>query len=143
MPLLIVDPRRSTARGETDALVELIDLYPTLVELCGLEAPGHLHGRSMVPVLEDPSQPHRDYAYSSYPRRPDDDIIGHSLRSDRYRYTEWWDAANDERLARVATDLINDPQEITNALPGREAFFEKFAEDLQVIVQNARRLPGD
>ena len=142
VPLLIADPGRSTARGQTDALVELIDLYPTLAELCGLEAPAHLQGRSLVPVLKDPSQAHRRYAYSSYPRRPDDDIVGHSLRSERYRYTEWWDAATDERLARVATDLIKDPGETTNILPGRESFFKRFSEDLQVIVQNARKLPA-
>jgi arylsulfatase A-like enzyme len=143
VPLLIADPRRASGHGQTDALVELIDLYPTLAELCGLEPPAHLQGHSLVPVLEDPAQPHRRYAYSSYPRRPDDDVIGHSLRSDRYRYTEWWDAATDERLARVATDLIKDPEETTNVLPGREAFFECFSEDLRRIVQNARSLPDE
>jgi iduronate 2-sulfatase len=142
VPLIVVDPRNKYAEGSTEALVELIDLYPTLAELCGLEAPAHLQGESFLSVLKDPEAPHRRYAYSSYPRRPNDDIIGHSLRSERYRYTEWWDAETDELLTRVATDLIKDPDETTNVLTGNESFFEPFAEDLQRIVQEARVLPG-
>lgn len=142
VPLLVSQPRMEYARGTTDALVELIDLYPTLADLCDLDAPDYIQGKSFEPVLENPSVHHRRYAYSSYPRRPDDDIIGHSIRSERYRYTEWWDAETDERLARVATDLIKNPGETTNVLPGNEAFFESFSQDLDTIVKNARELPG-
>lgn len=143
VPLIIVDPRREGARGTTDALVELIDLYPTLAELCGLETPDALQGKSLVPVLENSEQSHRDYAYSSYPRRPDDDIIGHSIRNQRYRYTEWWDAKTDEVLARVATDLILDPGETTNALVEQPGLAEKFSRDLKQIVKDTRGLPDD
>lgn len=141
VPLLIVDPRKQSARGATDALVELIDIYPTLAELCGFAPPDAIHGRSFATVLENPDAPHRRFAYSSYPRRPDDDIIGHSIRTERYRYTEWWDAETDARLARVATDLIQDPVETTNALPGNEPFFERFAAELEAIVKAARVRP--
>jgi len=143
VPLLVSYPRMDGLMGTTDALVELIDLYPTLAELCGLEAPAYIQGKSFVPVLEDSSQAHRDYAYSSYPRRPDDDIIGHSIRSDRYRYTEWWDAETDEVLARVATDLIEDPGETTNVLPGNEELGNRLSRDLNVIVMNARSLANE
>ncbi len=141
VPLMIVHPQMKQAQGTTDALVELIDLYPTLAELCGLEAPAHLQGKSLVPVLKDPAQAHREYAYSSYPRRPDDDIVGHSIRSPRYRYTEWWDAKTDEVLARVATDLIKDPGETTNVLPDEKELGEKMSQDLKEIVAKARTLP--
>lgn len=141
VPLMIVHPKMESVSGTTDALVELIDLYPTLVELCGLESPSHLQGKSLVPLLKDPSQPHRDYAYSSYPRRPNDDIVGHSIRNERYRYTEWWDAKTDEVLARVATDLVEDPGETTNALLESPELAEAFSNDLKAIVLKARKLP--
>jgi iduronate 2-sulfatase len=143
VPLLIVHPKMKSVHGTTDALVELIDLYPTLAELCGLEAPGHLQGQSLVPLLQDPAAEHRDYAYSSYPRRPDDDIVGHSIRSARYRYTEWWDAGTDEILARVATDLVADPGETTNALVDHPELAETFSRDLKEIVLQARTLPAN
>lgn len=143
VPLLIVDPRLENVRGETDALVELIDLYPTLAELCALEQPAHLQGKSFLPVLKDPSLSHRDYAYSSYPRRPNDDIIGHSIRNDRYRYTEWWDVETDEVLDRVATDLVADPGETTNALLEQPELADAFSPDLREIVIQARTLPSN
>lgn len=140
VPLLIVDPDMDSAKGSTDALVELVDLYPTLAELCGLEKPAHLQGQSLVPVLEDPEDPHRDYAYSSYPHEKDT-IIGHSIRNQQYRYTEWWDAETDEVLARVATDLNADPEETTNVLPGNEELGMKLSGDLKDIVIQSRSLP--
>jgi len=141
VPLLVRHPELGAARGETNAIVELIDLYPTLAELCGLEAPAYLQGESLVPVLENPRSAHRRFAYSSYPRRPDDDIIGHSIRNARYRYTEWWDAETDELLDRVLTDLIQDPGETTNLLPQKAELADKFSGSLGIIVEQARTLP--
>ncbi|PXA03533.1 iduronate-2-sulfatase [Coraliomargarita sinensis] len=141
VPLIVACPKLGTARGKTNAIVELIDLYPTLAELCGLQAPAHLQGKSLVPILENPRSAHRRFAYSSYPRRPHDDIIGHSIRSARYRYTEWWDAETDEVLDRVLTDLIQDPGETTNALPQKGELADKFSDSLKVIVKQARTLP--
>lgn len=140
VPLLVVHPGMKTAKGATDALVELIDLYPTLAELCGLQSPDHLQGRSFVPVLKDPAQAHRDYAYSSYPHR-NNQIVGHSIRNGRFRYTEWWNAESDELLARVATDLVEDPGETTNALETNAELAERFSPDLKQIVMEARTLP--
>ena len=137
VPLIIYHPTLETARGSSDALVELIDIYPTLAELSRLDAPDHLQGRSLVPILRDPSRVHRQYAYSSYPHQ-DGEVIGHSIRNQRYRYTEWWDAETDEVLARVATDLLRDPGETTNALIGNKALAEPFSIALKKIVANAR-----
>ena len=141
VPLMIRHPQIATARGESQALVELIDLYPTLCELCGLDTPKHLQGKSLVPILEDPAAKHRDYAYTSYPHTNSDTkkrVVGHSIRGERVRYTEWWEKGSDKVVARVATDIWADPGETTNLLPGHEALAEELSADLKRIVLAAR-----
>lgn len=138
VPLIIVDPRNPLARGGSNALVELIDLYPTLAELCGLTAPVHLQGKSLVPTLNDPALGHRKYAYSSYPHK-NGTVMGHSIRNEIYRYTEWWDAESGRILARVASDLSADPGETVNILSKMDQnLVDKFSRDLMDIVNGAR-----
>jgi arylsulfatase A-like enzyme len=69
VPLMIWTPNMPDQhRGKsTDALVELVDMYPTLCELAGLEAPAHLEGQSFVPLLEDPSREWKPAVFSQYP----------------------------------------------------------------------------
>lgn len=69
VPLICWTPNMpESARGrKTDALVELVDLYPTLCELAGLSQPNHLEGHSFVPLLSDPSQPWKQAAFSQFP----------------------------------------------------------------------------
>jgi iduronate 2-sulfatase len=67
VPLMIWTPNM-TARGKTsNALVELLDIYPTLCELAGVPLPGHLEGKSFVPLLSDPDQPWKPAALSQFP----------------------------------------------------------------------------
>ena len=75
----------SSAVGKTDSLVELIDMYPTLSELSGLETPEHVQGKSFVPVLKEPTSSIRDTAYSSYPARVNGkNTIGNSIRTEDF-----------------------------------------------------------
>lgn len=141
VPLMIRHPKMSTARGESGAMVELIDLYPTLCELCGLERPAHLQGKSLVPVLKDPNAKHRDYAYSSYPHTNSDTkkpVVGHSIRNGSYRYTEWWEKDSDKVMARVATNIHADPGETTNLLPEEDDLAKRLSADLRNRVLEAR-----
>lgn len=69
VPMIIWTPDMpNTTRGKnTDALVELVDMYPTLSELAGLELPEHLEGLSFVPLLENPDLSWKQAAFSQYP----------------------------------------------------------------------------
>jgi len=69
VPMMIWTPDMPDGnRGKrTDALVELIDMYPTLNELAGLEAPNHLEGQSFVPLLENPSREWKKAVFSQFP----------------------------------------------------------------------------
>lgn len=136
VPLLIRHPGMASARGRTNALVELIDLYPTLCDLAGLPKPEHLQGRSLRPVLENPTASHRDSAYSSYPHGT---VVGHSLRTATHRYTEWWSKGTDEVVDRALTDLAKDPGETTSALPAQAAEAEKLSKELRSRVLSVRR----
>lgn len=110
--LMAFDPRTSTGGKETDALVELVDVYPTLCELAGLPVPAHVEGSSFAPLLSDDSKPWKKAVFSCFVR-PDRNKAGMSVRNDRYRYTEWRDAIGDFK-GHTLFDLRDDPQENIN-----------------------------
>ncbi len=126
-PMLIQVPGYEGGR-KTDALVEFVDMYPTLSELCGLPIPEHTEGTSFVPLLDDPDRTWKDAVFSQYPRRGEA-VMGTTMRTDRYRYTEWRDTATDEVLARELYDHEEDPQENVNLAvrPDYEPLMDKLA----------------
>lgn len=92
VPLVIRVPGMAHPGTPTSALVELVDLYPTLAEVAGVPAPADLAGRSLVPQLADPAAPGRDVALSQFARpfrNADPEVMGYSLRSPSHRYTRW------------------------------------------------------
>lgn len=99
IPLIISTP--GGAPGRTEALVEQIDLYPTLVELAGLTLPKHLQGRSAAPLFADPSREHRDAIYCL--RGKD-----HLIRTATHAYLRYADGAEE------LYDMSADPQQFTN-----------------------------
>jgi len=84
------------------SLVEFVDIYPTLADLCGLGVPHHCEGVSLVPLLKDPKRSWKTAAFSQYPRA--ENVMGYSMRTDRYRYTEW---LNQDTGEVMATELYN------------------------------------
>lgn len=96
--------------GNADALVELIDIYPTLIELCQLKSIENLHGQSLMPQLVDPAIPARKYSYTVVSRSRS---LGKSIRTDHWRYARWPDG---EELYH----LKEDPKEYQNLIRSPE-----------------------
>ncbi|QDT02085.1 Arylsulfatase [Rubripirellula lacrimiformis] len=92
VPLIIAAPTLPTAGQTTNQLAELLDIYPTLCELAGIETPDFIDGRSLVPVLKDPQTAVRDAATSQYYRKFDGrQYMGYSMRTRDYRFVQWRD----------------------------------------------------
>lgn len=91
VPLLVSLPGMKTAGQRTRALVELVDLYPTLASVCSLPLPPHLEGNSFAPLLEKPDQPWKKAVFSQYLRTGKPPLMGRSIRTPEWRYTEWHD----------------------------------------------------
>ncbi len=110
-PLLFVAPGDGVKGQHSVSLVEFVDIYPTLVELCGLPQPPGLEGRSLVPILQDGSVRIKDAAFSQFPRG---DRMGYSLRTEEFRYTEWIRREGGETIARELYDHRCDHEESVN-----------------------------
>jgi uncharacterized sulfatase len=116
VPLIVVHPDGRNAGRTCRRTVELIDVYPTLAELCGLTAPSGLDGRSLRPLLDEPEAAWDHDARSVVMHSG---TMGRSIRTERWRYTEW-----DEGRAGVELyDHDLDPLE-THNLAGRSELSE-------------------
>ena len=129
VPLIISAPGQKKGI-KTEAFAEFVDIYPTLCDLCGLPLPKGLEGTSLKPVIADPKRPWKSAAFSQYPRPGN--IMGHSMRTDRYRYTEWAEPGA-EPAAREVYDHRTDPEENVNIanLPENKALVEELARKLK------------
>jgi iduronate 2-sulfatase len=112
VPLIISAPGLQHNRRNF-GIVELLDLYPTLTDLCGLDTPDTCEGRSLVPLLKDPSQYWPHAAFSQQPRK-EYNVMGYSVRADRWRYNEWFDLDSGERVARELYDHAEGPHAYAN-----------------------------
>jgi iduronate 2-sulfatase len=86
VPLIIAEPRGRQAGKSSPRTVELLDLYPTLAELCGLPPPAGLEGASLAPLLRDARAAWSRPAYTMVVHKG---VRGSSVRTEDYRYTEW------------------------------------------------------
>lgn len=93
VPMIIATPGMNRPGIATRALADLIDVYPTLVELTGISRPGTLDGVSLVPTLNDPKVSVQDALVQYRPTEPSS--TGYSIRTSRYRYTLWPDGSEE------------------------------------------------
>ncbi len=128
-PLICTAPGRAGAGTSSRALVEFVDIYPSLCELAGLPLPPHLEGTSFAPLLDAPGRPWKSAVFSQYPRGP---LMGYTMRTDRYRFTRWL-AKDGTESARELYDHQADPLENRNVAgaPANQALVAELAERMQ------------
>ena len=135
VPLIISVPGMKNAGKSSGAVTEMTDFYPTLAELSGLEAPGYLPGVSLVPALKDPAASPRKSALTQY-------RTGYSIRTQRYRYSEW---GVDGRDGAELYDHASDPAELKNLAgsPTHAAVAARLSAQLRARIKSATTyVPG-
>ena len=190
VPFIIRSPGMSALRASgtmTNAPVELVDVFPTLLDLCSLPVPDEttritaqddtelyqvLEGTSLLPLLEAPQHPWKSVAFSQYQRyisyksNYDSDRtlspagggkgMGYSIRTDRYRYTEWWKTNGDygqfgtntydpdaSRVVASEASLVelydyqNDPGETENLAYTQAAAHASLISELQALLHDS------
>ncbi len=122
-PLLISVPGQKTAGSRCDRLVEFVDIAPTLMELCGVPPTENLEGLSFKPLIEDPNRAWKKAAFSQYPRgggKGQPGYMGYSMRTDRYRFTEWRPRKDNGEKFHELYDMEKDPLETVNLAASKE-----------------------
>jgi len=127
-PLIVVTPEIKTAGRGCSGIVEFVDIYPTLADLCELSPPANLEGTSFKPLLNDPELPWKKTAFTQVQRGR---IAGRSVRTERWRYTEWERGTQGAELYNHDTD----PGEYYN-LTGDPQYTETVAELRKVLRQS-------
>ena len=133
VPLIIAGPGVEAAGQSTAAPAEMVDFYPTLAQLCGLTAPKYLSGVSLAPALKDPTAKPRPSAFTQYAN-------GYSIRTPRYRYTEWGDQGKE---GAELYDHESDPEEMKNLTgrPEQADAVKRLSKQLRQRIADARRAP--
>jgi iduronate 2-sulfatase len=126
-PLIVKTPGMPRPGRSARGLVETVDIYPTLAELCGLEPPGDLAGRSFVPMLRDPGNDGKAWAFSFHPRGT---LMGRTLRTDRYRIVQW-KSRKGETVQVELYDHKTDPDENVNIAARRPEIVAALTAELE------------
>lgn len=121
-PLIVRAPGHASSR--VDAVTSLLDVFPTLTDLAGLPMPAELDGVSLAPVIGDSNAVVRTAAISRW-------FDGASVRTRRYRYTDWRDEAGNVD-ARMLFDLEIDPDETRNV--SEEAEYGEVVDELNALI---------
>jgi arylsulfatase A-like enzyme len=130
VPLIVSAPGRKAGGAKSGALVELVDVYPSLCELAELPLPSHLEGTSFVPLLDAPDRP---WKFAAFTQVVHGDATGRSLRTERYRFTRWYETKSPTKTVAVELyDLLTDPVETENiaARPESDALVKELTAQL-------------
>jgi iduronate 2-sulfatase len=126
-PLFAYAPGMKTTGKSSSRLVEFVDMYPTICELCGIHPPDGLEGTSFRPLLDEPERAWKKAAFTQVQRGK---TAGRSLRTERYRYTEWGDGG---RQGIELYDHTSDPGEYKNLV--EDPAHSKTAAELKEVLR--------
>ncbi len=142
VPMMIRYPEQEKRGVQTFAITELVDIFPSLCELAGIDIPDYMQGQSFVPLLNDPDRPWKKAAFSQFHRRPKvaadgGRYMGYSINTEEYHYIEWytWDHLSGTRGNYIAAELYdrtNDPDETVNLAEneGKQELIESLSRQL-------------
>ncbi|MCH2131913.1 MAG: sulfatase [Pirellulaceae bacterium] len=143
VPLIIATPWHPAGQV-SESLVELVDIYPTLIEICKLNASHQLEGVSLVPILMDPRASVKDFAITQNPRKArdvghdaTDGLMGYSLRTDTHRYTEWCNIRTGAVCARELYDHRSDQEETLNIAESQTVEIQRLSKLLRSFQREA------
>ena len=112
--------------GQTSrSLVEFVDLFPTVADVCGMKMPHEVAGVSLRPILEHPEASVKEAAFTLVSRRPK--LYGQSIRTTRWRLTNWSDGETE------LYDHDQDPEELSNVSRRYPDIVNELAKQLQAI----------
>lgn len=140
VPLVIVDPRAKGNGKITYRITENLDIYPTLIELCGLPKNQDLEGISFASLLNDPDAEFDHPAYSVW-NNHGKGVTGVAIRTEHWRYAEYYGAGRGKMLI----DEVNDPHELVNLAnePQNASLVAKFHEMAEEYVKGQRELTAE
>jgi len=134
VPFIIRDPDSKANGQSTKRVAELVDLYPTVADLCSLTPDKRAEGKSLRALLEDPNRPWANAAYTQVDfgavngKKGGDRKVGRSVRTERFRYTEW----NGGETGVELYDHEKDPKEMTNV--AKDPAYAKFVTELKATL---------
>jgi iduronate 2-sulfatase len=152
VPLIIRYPNQKKPGAQTFGIAELVDLFPTLCELAGIDIPEYMQGLSLVPLIENPQLQWKSAAFSQFHRRPKvsadgQRYMGYSLNTQEYHYVEWYSWDHETGTKGELTDIelydrINDPYEkvniadLSNLANAKRALSKQLAEGWRKALPN-------
>ena len=132
-PLIIAGPGVSATGRATSRIVEFLDLYPTLASLADVRPPAGLHGKSLAPLLKNPSAKWDRPAITQVRRGPAATaFFGYSIRTEKWRFTEW----DGGKQGLELYDEVADPRELTNL--ASDPKHQKVVREMQQLLRRAR-----
>ena len=133
VPMIIAAPNAKAKGKACDRVVELIDMYPTVAELCGVKLAHPVDGQSLAKHLDDPTLPFKKGAYTQVTRGGGKKgFMGYSVRTEQWRYNEWDDGKQGIELY----DHVNDPKEHKNL--AEDPKHAKVIEELKLLLREPR-----
>jgi iduronate 2-sulfatase len=133
VPFIIRAPGANGNGGASTRLVESLDVYPTVAEFCGVKPPRNLAGKSLLPLLKNPAKSWDRPAYTQVRHgNTNDFFMGYSVRTDRWRYTEWDDGKRGIELY----DHQTDPREFTNL--ASNVVYAKTVRDMRKLLKRTQ-----